>query len=929
MTTPTIAPDAGSARRSGHGRRTALMSGVSLLVLALGGLPGPASAGTETFSGPWSALTATDLPAGPYVADTVQTSFTGYRHGSFNYALFGFTVTASGIYTARSTTTPVQNATYFLTGLFSPGASPATPISNFFAGIYSGWGSPYTDHFNSLSLTSGTQYSLLIVFDNTGSYATDRFTFSMTGPGCMDVPSVTTCSSNILASHTYLSSGLGSSVNPVLQGGTLQVDVAGATYNQSFTLDGSGTNTIDQDGKSATYSGVFSDAVVGTSGGITIANSGSGGSITFAGANTYTGSTTINSGATLALSGAGSIATSSGLTDNGTFDISATTSGASVARLGGSGVVSLGAHTLTVTAANDTFSGVITGTGGLTISAGTESLTGANTYTGMTTVASGAELDLLGSLASPVSVGNGATLRGLGHIGGAVSVGSGGTLAIGASPAQVTVSAPVTLAAGSTLSFDIDGATPGSGAGHYSTLTITGSGNALTAGGTLDPVLRGITGSATNTYTPALGQQFMVVSAQGGVLGSFSGLTQPSSALLPGTRVDALYAPSSLSLVVTPASYGNLSVLGLAETANEAAVGRALDAIRPTAGVRMFSGAAGLFGPLYALSGPAIPPALNQFAPTIYGDGLMAARQTWYAMADAVTDQIAARRSGITVGQTLVGPHGSTIWASGIGQFSHVNSADAPGYHTSLGGAIAGIDIPLTPDAMVGAAAGGGSTDTSSNGATDTGTSVQFSLYGGVQSGLLFLDGQAAYTHGDQAVRRSLALSSTAATSNGTLNGGGAQVQGGLRLAYGPWQIEPAVGVSVLSLVADGVSEDVGGSPAEQIHAQSITSAQSLVSLRFGSRFAITPTVPIAVHALVGWEHEYADVLARSTTGFSFAAANLFSVSSAPIARDAARLGAGFDVSVTPAVSLFGAYQAELGRASTAQNLTGGIRVIW
>ena len=58
------------------------------------------------------------------------------------------------------------------------------------------------------------------------------------------------------------------------------------------------------------------------------------------------------------------------------------------------------------------------------------------------------------------------------------------------------------------------------GAGNYSRVIVTGAANTYTAAGTLLPLLRGITGSATNSYTPPIGQDFLVVSAQGGLVGS-------------------------------------------------------------------------------------------------------------------------------------------------------------------------------------------------------------------------------------------------------------------------------------------------------------------------------------------------------------------------------------------------------------------------
>lgn len=125
------------------------------------------------------------------------------------------------------------------------------------------------------------------------------------------------------AAAFYLASGLGVTVNPVFQGGTLRMDQPNATYAQNFTLDGSTTNTIDQFGNVSTFSGVFSDAVAGTPGNITIANSASGGSVTFTGANTYTGTTTIGPGATLILGAGGSIDNASTLFNSGTLQVDA------------------------------------------------------------------------------------------------------------------------------------------------------------------------------------------------------------------------------------------------------------------------------------------------------------------------------------------------------------------------------------------------------------------------------------------------------------------------------------------------------------------------------------------------------------------------------------------------------------------------------
>lgn len=145
------------------------------------------------------------------------------------------------------------------------------------------------------------------------------------------------------------------------------------------------------------------------------------------GISTYTGATTIDEEGTLSLSGLGSIAYSSGVTNNGTFDISATDDGASVTSLSGTGSVVLGSQTLTLTDAEGTFSGVISGAGGLTISGGTETLSGDNTYTGTTTIQHGAGLVLSGTIAGDVDDAGALTLDG-GVVAGAIT--DSGTLSV-------------------------------------------------------------------------------------------------------------------------------------------------------------------------------------------------------------------------------------------------------------------------------------------------------------------------------------------------------------------------------------------------------------------------------------------------------------------------------------------------------------------
>jgi outer membrane autotransporter protein len=280
---------------------------------------------------------------------------------------------------------------------------------------------------------------------------------------------------------------------------------------------------------------------------------------------------------------------------------------------------------------------------------------------------------------------------------------------------------------------------------------------------------------------------------------------------------------------------------------------------------------------------------------------------------------------------TAPGAFGSTIWTTGISQSASVAGSGQPGYHGTVAGAVAGIDVPvatsLVPGLVVGVAIGGAATNTATGGSTEDGSLVQFAAYGGAQFGRVFVDGQASYLHVDRGVRRDVGVVNGSSVGSGQANGGGGSVEGGVRLTYAAWTIEPVLALSALSLKTGAIAES-GGVADVRIGAQSLGSLQSLAAARVERSFGIGPTQIVHATATLGWQHEFLDVAPKSAVSFASFGTPL-SVAAAPISRDAAVLGAGFDVPVTSAVAVYASYRQVLGDRSSSENATAGLRVVW
>ena len=298
-------------------------------------------------------------------------------------------------------------------------------------------------------------------------------------------------------------------------GGTLKANAAIATFittsNTAVNVYGNG-GTIDNNGASITIPvPLLAPADDGINDPVTVDNGGSGyigaPAVTFVGDGVGAAGYAVMSGGSVA----SIVMTSPGYSY----------SYATVVLTGGGG----SGASATAPAPTPNTSGGLTFTG-----VGTNILTAANTYTGNTTVSAGTLL-VNGSTSTGTVTVNGGTLGGTGTIGSAVTVSSGGTLAPGSGGiGELTISGNLTLNAGSTNAFEVNGSTPAN--------DVVAAGGAVTYGGVLSIV-------PTGTFTA--GQTFTLFSGAGAASASnFS-----SIAGSPGSGLDFTFTNGVLSVVTT------------------------------------------------------------------------------------------------------------------------------------------------------------------------------------------------------------------------------------------------------------------------------------------------------------------------------------------------------------------------------------------
>ena len=599
------------------------------------------------------------------------------------------------------------------------------------------------------------------------------------------------------------------------------------------------------------------------------------------------------------------------LTLAGTSSLDWTITGGGLAtaaeRFGGNAAIGAGTSLTFGQTANATYAGVLSGSGSFhKTGAGLLNLSGGSSaFAGSTSVEAGT-LAVNGSLGGTLEVLSGARLQGIGTVGNTIVR---GTIAPGNSIGTIKVG-NIGFISGSTYEVEVNAAGQSD--------RIAASGTATIGGGTVN-VLDG-----QGRYT--LGSHYAILTATGGVLGTFDSLTRSSPLSTPLLSFALNYDdPHAVYLDVGRSA---VTFASAGQTRNQIATAGGLDSVPLTSP---------LINAVAQLDMASTRSAFDQLSGEVHASAKTVMIEDSRFLRNAVNDRLRAAFDGVGAPTMPVMAYGDggpeyvpatidrfAVWGQAFGSWGHWNSdGNAARLERSIGGLFVGADAPVFDTAAntwrFGAVAGYSRTslnarDRHSSGASDN---YHLGLYGGTQWGDLTFRTGAAHTWHDIATNRSVILPGFGDSLKGKYNAATAQIFGELAYGFnaGNARFEPFANLAYVNLQTDGFRE-TGGAAALTSPSANTDAPFTTLGNRAATSFNLGGAA-VTARGMLGWRHAFGDV--TPNTVMRFAGGDAFFIGGVPIARNAAVVEAGLDLALSSNAVLGVAYGGQFGSGATDQ----------
>ena len=547
------------------------------------------------------------------------------------------------------------------------------------------------------------------------------------------------------------------------------------------------------------------------------------------------------------------------------------------------------------------WSNAISGTGGFSkAGAGMLTLTGANTYTGDTTITGGV-LRVDGSIASSdLTVASAATLQGTGTVGNTLLA---GILSPGNSVGTLTVDGNLNLQDGATYLYEID-------AEQNSDLVVV-SGTATIADGVVFELA-----AEDGVY---LDQLYPMIQA-GTLNGTFENLHTNYTFIDLDFMVSTTVSGNELGMV---AERNQTPMASFAQTNNQRAVANAIDAqsgvAEPYNDVILNDDPSQLPGWYQDWSGEIY--SANQAA-LIYNSRLVAQVVNW-RLQDSWLPGQSNRLQQVGQSHPKTGDT-TTVWAQAYGNWDSFSAnADAQKATASSGGFILGVDHKLSPNVRLGAGFVVSNTSTSVAASRANTQGHGLMAYASYNTKAFRLNGGLVQSWQVADVNRTLPLDD-AGNARGTVASRSTQLFADLSspITLNKQQdhqttLSPFGQISQVWLNTSNFGE-TGAEAGLSGQANNASVGFGTMGARLTHQWQTKETAWQASLS-AGWQRAWGDL--APTTTLAFATGPDFTVSAAPIARDAAVIELGIGASLGPSSRLNVVYSTTLASQSSSQML--------